>query len=121
MKVLGLSLITNKVVMDRSQTLHASHAEVLQNTQDAGKNVLELVKTLISREKLGAYLDALPDVDYKPKARNGGAISVNNLVFLGIVAFAGTVVVNFHRHDGIQALTEALRAGSKAFAKLIKQ
>mmetsp|Transcript_7719 Transcript_7719/g.7812 ORF Transcript_7719/g.7812 Transcript_7719/m.7812 type:complete len:286 (+) Transcript_7719:99-956(+) len=39
MAVLGLSLVTNKVVMDKSTTsttLHASHAEVLQNVEASG-------------------------------------------------------------------------------------
>lgn len=40
MKILGLSLITNKVVTEKCQegdgTNHASHAEVLQNVELSG-------------------------------------------------------------------------------------
>ena len=40
MKILGLSLITNKVITEKSQkgvlTNHASHAEVLQNVELSG-------------------------------------------------------------------------------------
>ena len=40
MKILGLSLITNKVITEKSQkgveTNHASHAEVLSNVELSG-------------------------------------------------------------------------------------
>lgn len=69
MKVLGLSLITNKVITEKSQkglqVNHASHAEVLQNVELSGKNVLNLVKAFITKENIGKYLEELPDVSYE--------------------------------------------------------
>mmetsp|Transcript_7720 Transcript_7720/g.7814 ORF Transcript_7720/g.7814 Transcript_7720/m.7814 type:complete len:116 (+) Transcript_7720:692-1039(+) len=97
MAVLGLSLVTNKVVMDKSTTsttLHASHAEVLQNVEASGRNVLSLVKLFISKKYIGEYLDKLPEVNYEFKKNKGmqlnsylpvGAITVGVVCTLALV------------------------------------
>lgn len=60
MKIAGLSLITNKVVMKKEDVVHASHEEVLAATEKSGKHVEAIVKAFISRTTIGSYLDALP-------------------------------------------------------------
>lgn len=72
MKVLLMSLVTNKVVVDpkAAGTVHASHAEVLEAVESAGKNVEAVIKSITTKEVLGAYLDAQPAAKYK---RRGGA------------------------------------------------
>ena len=67
MKILGLSLITNKVVISKEDTVHASHAEVLQAVEASGKNVEAIVKNIITPEIIGKYLSKLPKVEYKVK------------------------------------------------------
>lgn len=69
MKVLGLALITNKVVLEKQEeTVHCSHAEVLEAVTNSGKRVENLVKAIISKEMIGNYLDKLPAVNYVPKS-----------------------------------------------------
>ena len=101
MKVLGLSLITNKVVMDRTQTLHASHSEVLENVQNSGRFVLSLVKAFICREKIGTYLDELPEFVYTPKNNgNGGALSAKNIVYVMLAAVVTAIGFHFGKSKG---------------------
>ena len=107
MKVLGLSLITNKVVMDRSQTLHATHTEVLENVQSSGRNVLALVKAFISKEKIGDYLNALPDAPL-PRKPAPGVITARNVVFVGIAAAATALGFHFARDGSLQRVARAL-------------
>ena len=64
MKILGLSLITNVVVASKQQTVHASHAEVLQAVESSGKHVEAIVRFVISKQVLGNYLSSIPPLDY---------------------------------------------------------
>lgn len=67
MAVLGLSLMTNKVVLPGDiGSGHASHEEVLAATKRSTAYVEGLVRTIISKEKLEAYLDGLPKFVYTP-------------------------------------------------------
>jgi len=77
MKILGLSLITNKVVMNNDKdAVHASHHEVLEAVNNSGKKVEALVKNLINRATIGAYLDALPSAPVvSEKVASGGPSS----------------------------------------------
>lgn len=71
MKVLGLSLITNKVVIEKTKdTVHASHEEVLQAVQESGKRVEKLVRSFISKEVVGEFLEKLPTPTYTPKKQS---------------------------------------------------
>jgi inosine/guanosine/xanthosine phosphorylase family protein len=68
MKILGLSLITNKVVLNNDKdAVHASHAEVLAAANSAGDHVEGLVKYVISKKVMGAYLEGIPTPSYKRK------------------------------------------------------
>lgn len=68
MKILCLSLVTNKVVFTKQvDTVHASHQEVLDAVESSGKRVEALITALITMENLQAYLDKLPTVAWAPK------------------------------------------------------
>jgi len=68
MKILGLSLVTNKVVLvDSKDAVHATHAEVLAAANEAGEHVENLVKYVISKKVIGAFLKSLPDFHYQRK------------------------------------------------------
>jgi purine-nucleoside phosphorylase len=76
MKVLGLSLITNKVVIEKTaDTVHASHEEVLQAVQSSGLRVEAIVKKLISKETIGDYLENISSVKYVPAKPAAGKLS----------------------------------------------
>lgn len=63
MAILGLSLVTNEVVVEIDEnTVHASHADVLEAVRISGKNVEKLVKIFVSKDKLQSYLTTLPAV-----------------------------------------------------------
>lgn len=64
MKILGLSLVTNKVVVGKEQTPAASHAEVLEAVEASGMHVEAIVRRVISKQVIGAYLAALPAFNY---------------------------------------------------------
>lgn len=64
MKILGLSLVTNKVVVGKEQTPAASHAEVLEAVEASGMHVEAIVRRVISKQVIGAYLAALPVFNY---------------------------------------------------------
>jgi hypothetical protein len=68
MKVLCLSLVTNKVVFNADETNHASHAEVLEAVEASGRYVESIVKEISKAEILGDYLRKVPPSTYKPKA-----------------------------------------------------
>jgi purine-nucleoside phosphorylase len=91
MKVLGLSLITNKVVFTKHETLHATHAEVLQAVEQSGRNVEAIVRLFISREKIGDYLAKLPAVDYTPNPSNKTVKKLLN--YTGYLAAAAVLLV----------------------------
>lgn len=67
MAVIGLSLITNQVVVNDDQTNHASHKEVLDAVSASGKHVEAIVKLCITRAKIGAFLASLPAVNISPR------------------------------------------------------
>jgi hypothetical protein len=61
MKIVCLSMITNKVVVEKSKdAVHATHEEVLGAVKAAGTRVESLVKGLIDKKVIGKYLEALP-------------------------------------------------------------
>ncbi len=69
MKILGLSLITNKVVVDNDKSaVHASHAEVLAAVNESGLHVEAIVKRIITKDIIGKFLSTLPAVNYRRKA-----------------------------------------------------
>jgi purine-nucleoside phosphorylase len=73
MRVLGLSLITNKVVIEKTaDTVHASHEEVLAAVKGSGKRVQGIVELLITKESIGDYLDNCPATKYTPPAKKEG-------------------------------------------------
>lgn len=72
MKILGLSLITNKVVTSNEQTVHASHAEVLQAVESSGLHVEAIVRHVISKDVIGAYLAGVDGPNYNMEAKNRG-------------------------------------------------
>ena len=69
MKILGLSLITNKVVVNPGESNHANHEEVLQAVEASGKFVEGIVKEITQKDILGQYLDKLPAFEYKPNPK----------------------------------------------------
>ena len=82
MKILGLSLITNKVVVSKEQKVHATHKEVLEATEKSGKYVEDIVKELFQNAKLLEYLKALPDVPPAPAPKK----DYSAFAKLGVVA-----------------------------------
>lgn len=76
MKVLCLSLVTNKVVTKADESNHASHGEVLEAVEASGRYVEAIVKEISKAEILGNYLSKLPVFTYQPKAKAGAAVTV---------------------------------------------
>ena len=73
MKVLCLSLMTNKVVVEETaDTVHATHEEVLAAVQTSGKHVEAIVKKLIDANMLGDFLEKCPIVSYVPSKATSG-------------------------------------------------
>ena len=92
MKILGLSLVTNKVLMDdrpqetkslnsagkttegtgsgeeEVQIKHATHEEVLGAVQDSGRRVESIVKAVIQEDRLRSVLDSVPTFTLPPSA-----------------------------------------------------
>jgi purine-nucleoside phosphorylase len=66
MKILGLSLITNKVICDKKEKdmPHATHEEVLEAVEISGKHVEAIIKEIAKEDVLGAYLARLPNFTY---------------------------------------------------------
>lgn len=62
MKVLCLSLITNKVVMNGDEGPPASHEEVLEAVNTRSEQVQDLVKEIVKELKISGFLDTLPDL-----------------------------------------------------------
>lgn len=73
MKILGLSLVTNKVIVEKGETGHANHEEVLAAVEVSGKHVEAIIKEIAKAEILGAYLAELPPVAYQPKQPSASA------------------------------------------------
>jgi inosine/guanosine/xanthosine phosphorylase family protein len=60
MRVLGLSLITNKVVLTTGKDVqHASHAEVLQAVSESGSDIASILKEIITTDVLGTYVEKI--------------------------------------------------------------
>jgi hypothetical protein len=67
MKILGLSLITNKVVMKADKNaIPASHTEVLEAVEKSGKKVEQIVKAFAMRNEVKEYMSKLPEFTYIP-------------------------------------------------------
>lgn len=67
MAVLGLSLMTNKAVLPGDAgSGHASHEEVLAATKLSTAYMEGLVCSIVSKDKLGSYLESLPKFVYTP-------------------------------------------------------
>lgn len=94
MKIIGLSLLTNKVVMPGDKGPHATHAEVLENTGKRAEQMQALVKQIVHELKveLGAMSD-LPKLDLSVTASTQGAgktllaMVVGSVAILGLAAF----------------------------------
>ena len=68
MKVLCLSLVTNKVILGDEDAPAASHAEVMDAVNKSGDNMERIVRTFISKHVIGEYLHSskpVPVFDYK--------------------------------------------------------
>ena len=62
MQILCLSMITNKVIIERrANSIHASHEEVLQSVKTAGDRMMKLVHAFVHEKVIGKYLKSLPE------------------------------------------------------------
>jgi len=93
MKILCLSLITNKVVVDKSDAVAASHEEVLEAVKTSGKHVESIVKAFITKENLAAYLEVLPKVSYTPRPKKAAASSSTSGLFTGAAAVTAAALL----------------------------
>jgi hypothetical protein len=118
MQILGLSLITNKAVTGKEHTVAASHAEVLEAVEASGVHVEALVRHIINKNTIGAYLAAQPDFKYTPKANAHGVVEARGccpaagncekkccvgghcgiLLGLGVLAAGLFVLARVHHH-----------------------
>lgn len=97
MKILGLSLITNKVVFEKTKdTVHASHAEVLEAVQQSGKNVEAIVKNILAKSVIGKYLDDIPMVEYKGTSSNNEASEASTGNVLVTLAGLAAIIGGFY-------------------------
>lgn len=64
MKVLGLSLVTNKVIIDQTNVKAANHAEVLEAVELSGKDVEAIVKMVVASPELRAFVAKIPALNY---------------------------------------------------------
>ena len=102
MRILGLSLITNKVVVSKEQTAHANHAEVLEAGRESGKHVEAIVRNLLLDQAVVKYVAALPEVTYVIPPLSGPPPS------------AGAGTADESKQDQSFALLFLLAAGSVA-------
>lgn len=70
MKILCLSFVTNKVITgtELHDVVPASHAEVMDSVDKGGKRIEELVRTFVSKSRIGEYLHSTkspPTFDYE--------------------------------------------------------
>jgi len=75
MQILGLSLVTNKVVVGKEQTVAASHAEVLEAVEASGVHVEAIVRHIVNKNVIGPYLAAQPEFKYVRSANAHHAIA----------------------------------------------
>ena len=89
MKIVCLSMITNKVIVERRRdSIHASHEEVLASVKAAGARVESLVKAIVDQKVVGAYMRKLPPCKpYTPNSngKGNGKISRPNKGFFADV------------------------------------
>eukprot|EP01039_Chlorochromonas_danica_P004101 gene4101-4490_t len=64
MKVLGLSLITNKVIIDKNDNSTANHEEVLEAVKMSGQDVESVVKAVLANPELKPFLAKVPALSY---------------------------------------------------------
>ena len=68
MKILGLSLVTNKVIIGNEDTPAASHQEVMDAVRESGDNMERIVREFVTKQRIGEYLHSSkqpPVFDYK--------------------------------------------------------
>ncbi len=80
MKILGLSFMTNKVIIEQNEGPPASHQEVLEAVEKSGAKVEKLVKSFITKSNLQSILDEVPALEYKSKSK----CPVKNHTFFGL-------------------------------------
>lgn len=95
MKILGLSLITNKVVIEKGEFTPATHKEVLEAVEKSGKNVESIVKKVVCRSNLAGLLASVPEVVRRPAgakadakkedASDGKGLFSNNVAIIGAI------------------------------------
>ena len=104
MKIVCLSMITNKVVVEKHKdSVHASHEEVLASVKDAGDRMMNLVKAFLHEKVISKYLSELPnpppyvapkngtkrvDVKALPKSDFIGSVHVPTLLAAGLISAA---------------------------------
>ena len=102
MKIVCLSMITNKVIIEkRRDSIHASHEEVLASVKAAGARVETLVKAFVDSEVIGSYIKKLPpNKPYTPQGAskrygktNGAAKGVFTDVHMPTVLMAGALTI----------------------------
>ncbi len=79
MKVLCLSLITNKVIITGDEGPPASHEEVLEAVNTRSEQIQDLVKEIVKELKMTGVLDALPqlsEIDLKAFPKKKKAITL---------------------------------------------
>merc|ERR1719329_312328 len=75
MKPIGLSLITNKVLLPGEQGTHANHAEVLEVAEKRAEQMQALVKEIVSQLKDELEKsEPLPKVDLTPSKASKKAV-----------------------------------------------
>jgi purine-nucleoside phosphorylase len=94
MKILGLSLITNKVVIEKGESVPATHKEVLEAVEKSGKNVESIVKLVVCQNNLSSILSTVPDVIRKPASGKAAATETkgllsNSTALIGALATVG--------------------------------
>lgn len=112
MKILGLSLVTNKVIVEKGEANHATHEEVLAAVEESGKHVEAIIKDIAKAEILGDYLNHLPAWRYdSSKSRDHNEVAVKEeqaqerrrqtwetLTLLAFGAFLGYVITKAVQH-----------------------
>ena len=94
MKILGLSFMTNKVIIEQSDGPPASHQEVLEAVEKSGIHVENLVKAFITKNNLQSILAEVPKLEYKSKSKcpvknhTLFGFAVTSYMLLAIYAFA---------------------------------
>lgn len=85
MKVLCLSLITNKVIITGDEGPPASHEEVLEAVNTRSEQIQDLVKEIVKELKMTGVLDSLPqlseiNLDAFPKKKKAITLCPYHLV-----------------------------------------